>query len=69
MKEKFALYDIVVVGIVNEIHPEGVFNPDSLRKVYELAEFAKTLRWEEDGKEVGVIETDLIAPSEVDNIL
>ncbi|MDM8523455.1 MMPL family transporter [Desulfococcaceae bacterium HSG8] len=68
MKEKFALYDIVVVGIVNEVHPEGVFNPDSLRKVYELAEFAKTLRWEEDGKEVGVIETDLIAPSEVDNI-
>jgi predicted RND superfamily exporter protein len=68
MKKKFALYDMVVVGIVNEKHPEGVFNPESLKKVYELTEFAKTLRWTEDGKEVGVIEPDIIAPSEVDNI-
>ncbi len=68
MKEKLALNDIVVAGIVNDTHPDGVFNPDSLKSIYELAEFAKTLQWTEDGKEVGVIEVDVIALSEVDNI-
>ncbi len=68
MKEKFSLNDMVVVGVVNDTHPQGVFNPESLKSVYELAEFAKTLRWTEHGKEVGVIAADMIAPSEVDNI-
>ncbi len=68
MKEKFDLNDMVVVGIVNDTHPEGVFNPDSLKRVYELTQFAKTLKWTEKGKQVGVVEIDLIAPSEVDNI-
>jgi len=70
-KEKFSLSDIVVVGIVNNSHPEGVFNVDSLAKIYELTEFAKTLRWpgkEDEGKEAGVIEVDLLAPSTVDHI-
>jgi len=71
MKRAFSLHDMVVMGIVNEEHPDGVFNPDSLRKIYELTEFAKTLRWQDPDnpeKEVGVIEVDLIAPSTVDNI-
>ena len=44
-KEKFTLSDIVVVGIINEKDSEGVFNPDSLAKIYELTQFSKTLRW------------------------
>lgn len=70
-KERFTLSDIVVVGIVNNKDPNGVFNPASLTRIYELTEFAKTLRWpseEDPNKEVGVIEVDLLAPSLVDHI-
>ena len=70
-KKRFALSDIVVVGIVNNKNPNGVFNPSSLARVYELTEFAKTLRWpneEDPNEQIGVIEVDLLAPSTVDHI-
>ena len=70
-KREMALHDIVVVGVVNHTHPQGVFNPASLKNVYELTEYAKTLRWpdsEKQGSYVGVIGVDIIAPSTVDNI-
>ncbi|MHC4617513.1 MAG: efflux RND transporter permease subunit [Planctomycetota bacterium] len=70
-KEQFTLSDIVVVGIVNNGNPDGVFNPDTLAKIYELTQFAKTLRWpdeEDPSKEIGVVEVDLLAPSTVDHI-
>ena len=71
MKREFTLYDMVVLGIVNETDPDGVFNPDSLSKVYQLTKFAEGLRWpdpDDPTKEIGVIEIDLLAPSKVDNI-
>ena len=71
MKEEMSLYDMMVVGVVNETHPQGVFNPESLRRVYQLTEFAKTLQWPDpDNPEEteGVIKIDMIAPSTVDNI-
>lgn len=68
MKERFNLNDMVVVGVVNEKHPNGVFNPASLKRVYELTRFAKTLTWKENGKDAGVVEVDIIAPSMVDSI-
>ena len=71
MKKEFSLYDMVVVGVVNEEHPEGVFNPSSLAKIYELTEFAKGLRWpgkDEAEAQEGVVAADIIAPSTVDNI-
>ncbi len=46
MKERFAVHDMIVVGIVNTEHADGMFNPDSLRKVYELTQYAKRLRGE-----------------------
>ena len=49
-KKQFALNDIVVVGIINDKDPHGVFNPSSLAKIYELTEFAKTLRWPDEKK-------------------
>ncbi|HUS48302.1 MAG TPA: MMPL family transporter [Phycisphaerae bacterium] len=52
MKRRMALHDIVVVGVVNEEHPQGVFNPESLRKVYELTVFAKKLQFDEKGKRI-----------------
>ena len=70
-KKQFVLSDIVVLGVVNNKDPNGVFNSASLTRIYELTEFAKTLRWpsEEDPNElIGVIEVDLLAPSTVDHI-
>jgi hypothetical protein len=70
-KKQFNLSDIVVLGIVNNKDPNGVFNPASLSRIYELTEFAKTLQWpnaEDPNKQVGVIEVDLLAPSTVDHI-
>jgi hypothetical protein len=70
-KKDFVLNDIVVLGVVNNKDPNGVFNPSSLSKIYELAEFAKQLRWpseQDPNKEIGVVEVDLLAPSTVDHI-
>ena len=70
-KKQFSLSDIVVVGIVNNKEPNGVFNTSSLAKVYELTEFSKTLRWpseDDPNEQIGVVEVDLLAPSTVDHI-
>jgi len=71
MKKKMALYDMVIVGIVNDENPRGVFNPDSLKNIFELTAFAKTLSWpdpDNPGHTMGVIETEILSPSTVDNI-
>ncbi len=71
MKKQFTLYEIIVLGVVNHKHPNGVFNAESLRKIYELTEFAKTLQWqspEYPQKYDGVIASEMIAPSTVDNV-
>ncbi len=49
MKKRMDLHDIVVVGIVNEKDPNGVFNPSSLKKIYELTQFAKGLQFSDTG--------------------
>ncbi|MCF6286315.1 MAG: MMPL family transporter, partial [Candidatus Hydrogenedentes bacterium] len=71
MKRVFSLNDIVVLGVVNESDPEGVFNPESLRKIYDLTQYALTLHGDVIGQEdpqAGVIRADVLAPSTVDNI-
>jgi len=72
IKKRFTLYDMVVVGVINEKDPNGVFNPSSLQKIHELTRFAKTeLRWpskQDPNKEIGVVEVDLLAPSTIDYI-
>ncbi len=71
MKEAFAMHDMVVLGIVNETHPDGVFNPESLRRIHDLATFAETLVWpdpRDPARQAGVIAVDLIAPHRVDNL-
>ncbi len=70
-KKRFALNDIVVVGIVNNEDANGVFNPGTLGKIYELTEFAKSLTWsdpDDPNGSIGVVEVDLLAPSTVDYI-
>lgn len=70
-KKEFALSEIVVMGVVNGKNPSGVFTPDTLKRVYELADFAKTLRWHskaDPSRMDGVIEVDMVAPSMVEHI-
>lgn len=68
-KKKFAIYDLVVVGITNTTHENGVFNAKTLSNVYKLVTYAKGLQWiDEDGKKEGVVDVELIAPSTMDNI-
>ncbi|MCP4118656.1 MAG: MMPL family transporter [Desulfobacteraceae bacterium] len=70
-KAAFDLSDIVVLGVINEKHPNGVFNPATLKRIYELTQFAKTLRWEDKespNRFEGVIEADMIAPSVTDHM-
>ena len=68
MREEFSLNDIVVVGVINNAHPQGVFNVQSLNNIYELTNFAQSLQWQESGASVGVVAADMIAPSTVDSI-
>ena len=50
VREKYNLYDFVIVGIVNEEHPDGVFNPSTLGKIYDLTGQILRLHKGEDGK-------------------
>ncbi|MBN2332167.1 MAG: MMPL family transporter [Deltaproteobacteria bacterium] len=71
VKKEFSLYDIVVLGVVNEVHPDGVFNQQTLARVHELTEFIRTLTWDDPqnpGHRIGVVKSDLIAPGNVDSI-
>lgn len=68
-KQRFALHDMIVVGVVDEQHPEGVFHPEALAQIHDLASYAKTLHWKTPaGEPAGVIGVDLLAPSTVDDI-
>ena len=59
-KEEFSLHDLIVVGVVNDAEPEGVFNPESLGRIHELNEQLKSID--------GVIARDVLGPSTMDNI-
>ncbi|SCY48094.1 efflux RND transporter permease subunit [Desulfoluna spongiiphila] len=70
-KKNFTLSEIVIVGIVNEEDPDGVFNPETLSKIHTLTRFASTLRWpdaSDPSKTHGVIAAEVVAPSLVDHM-
>ena len=60
VKRDFTLYDIIVVGVVNETDPDGVFNPVSLGNIHRLTRRIEQIE--------GVIRPDLLSISTVDNI-
>jgi len=49
VKEKFSLYDFVIVGIVNEKHPQGIFNVGTLSRIDLLTRQLLSLRQGKDG--------------------
>jgi predicted RND superfamily exporter protein len=59
-KERFALHDMIVIGVTQEEDPDGVFNPQSLARIHRLAQRI--------GQVDGVIARDMMSPSTVDNI-
>ncbi|MCC7398556.1 MAG: MMPL family transporter [Planctomycetes bacterium] len=68
-RRRFQLHDMIVVGVVDEQHPDGVFHPEALAQIHDLATYAKTLHWTTpQGEPAGVIGVDLLAPSTVDDI-
>ncbi len=69
LKEKFNMHDMIVVGVVNNDHAEGVFNKASLTDIFELSKYAHTLQTEnEEGEFEGVIQRDLLSPTNSDYI-
>ena len=69
LKEKFNMHDMLVIGVVNDEHPEGVFNVASLTEIYDLSRFAYDLREKtEDGQYEGVVQRDMMSPTNVDYI-
>ncbi len=52
IKEKFSLYDFVIVGIVNKDNPNGIFNVATLGRIYDLTEEILSLHQGPDGKPV-----------------
>jgi predicted RND superfamily exporter protein len=60
VKKDFSLYDVIVLGVVNEQDPDGVFNPASLRNIHELTRRIEQIE--------GVIRPELLSISTVDNI-
>jgi len=56
----FGLHDAIVVGIVNESHPDGIFNPASLGNLHALSERILALD--------GVVAPDLMSLATADNI-
>ena len=60
VEQRFTLHDAIVVGIVNNGHPEGIFNARSLAALHSLS--ASILQLE------GVIAPDLMSLAVTDNI-
>ncbi|WP_370279790.1 RND family transporter [Pontibacterium sp.] len=60
VKERFALHDMIVVGVVNEGHSNGVYNTQTLRDLHTLSTEVQKME--------GVVRQDLMALDTVDNI-
>ena len=66
-KLEFNLNDYVIVGIVNEKNYDGIFNPETLKKINIISKFATTLIDKKDPLRY-VVSQDIIAPDNVETI-
>jgi predicted RND superfamily exporter protein len=60
VKRDFTLYDMLVVGVVDESSPEGVFNPTTLAHIHELTKRILSMD--------GVVRQEVLSLSTVDNV-
>ena len=49
VKEKYSLYDFVIVGVVNKAHPDGIFNVGTLGRIDALTRQILSLRRSREG--------------------
>jgi predicted RND superfamily exporter protein len=49
LRKRFGLYDYVIVGIVNEVHPDGIFNVKTLKRIDTLTKQLLSLQIDHDG--------------------
>ena len=59
-EDRFTLHDAIVVGIVNDSHPHGIFNATSLAALHSLSASIRELE--------GVVAPDLMSLAVTDNI-
>lgn len=67
VKKEFSLSDVVVLGVVNEQHENGVFNPATLKHIEILTTFALELKSESDPAK-HVVAKDLLALGNTETI-
>ncbi|MDB9787221.1 MMPL family transporter, partial [Bacteriovoracaceae bacterium] len=60
LKKEMSLRDMIVVGVINETHPMGIYNIKSLQRIHELTLFAQEIE--------GVVRADVMAVSTVDEL-
>ncbi|MDD5156107.1 MAG: MMPL family transporter, partial [Candidatus Omnitrophica bacterium] len=60
IKKEFGLHDYIVLGVVNESDKEGVFNPGTLEKVYNITQAIRKID--------GVVTYELMSLSNKDDI-
>ena len=60
VEEQFSLHDAIVVGVVNESNPAGIYNVQSLAAIHGLSQSILEID--------GVIRPDLMSLSQSDNI-
>jgi len=60
VEDRFALHDAIVLGVVNDSHPDGIYNVDSLGALHRLSRAILEID--------GVITPDLMSLAEVDNL-
>ncbi len=60
VKKDFMINDMIILGVVNEIHPQGVFNVESLAKIHHIVEGILQIE--------GVVAYDVMALSTVDDV-
>lgn len=60
VEDRFALHDAIVLGIVNDVHPNGIYNVESLGALHRLSRAILEID--------GVIAPDLMSLAEVDNL-
>ncbi len=66
-RKQFNLHDALVLGVINDRDKNGVFNPDTLKKILALSRLAATLH-DPKKPEQRVIARDILAPDTVDMI-
>ena len=57
LKERYNMHDIIVMGIINEKHPNGVFNKASLTKIHDISEYIYSLQVVEESKDTSTEST------------